>query len=461
MAQSGLTISKSARFDDKFAGERFARPDIVVGGRISALLDQFVVAGLIGTMILTALAHGAVEPWSVALFEFLAALLLLAWAMKAVSGGHLEIEIPAAALPIFALLLLAVVQSIAYTNGAGQRVSLSFDVEATRHSVLILVLLAMLFVIAANVFRTRSRLILLANVLTVFGPLVAGFALIQNFTWNGRIYWFRSTPYSVFGPFVNHNHFAGYMDMLAPIPVGLMLTVVRGQARLVYGFAAALMGIASVFSGSRSGAISLAAALVFTALMSRRFRYHFEMPRWSRVAVVAVIALAISVGVVWIGATQVVEHFGQAADAVLHSGAADVGRAQIWRETMKMIADRPVLGAGLGSYGAIYPAYAENETLFGLEYSHNDYLQILADAGIIGGVLALWFIGAIFSAIYRAVRSRDPLSAGVALGAGAGIVAVLVQSLSDTDLQIPSNALLFLILAAVVSRIEKPEVVLV
>jgi len=194
--------------------------------------------------------------------------------------------------------------------------------------------------------------------------------------------------------------------------------------------------------------------------MSRRDRQHFEISRWSRVALVALIGLAITAGVIWIGATQIVEHFGQVVDAMLHSEAPDVGRAQIWRETMKMIADRPALGAGLGSYPTIYPGYAENETLSGLRYSHNDYLQILADAGIIGGILALWFIGAIASAIYRAVRSRDPLYAGVSLGAGAGIVAVLVQSLSDTDLQIPSNALLFLILAAVVSRINEPEVVL-
>src|SRR5205823_13762285 len=93
-------------------------------------------------------------------------------------------------------------------------------------------------------------------------------------------------------------------------------------------------------------------------------------------------------------------------------------------------------------------------SLFGLDYSHNDYLQILADGGVVGGVIAVWFIVVILFAIYRGIRSRDPLRSGLSLAAGAGIVAVLVQSLSDTDLQIPSNALLFLVLAAVVSRTE-------
>src|SRR2546430_13060944 len=82
----------------------------------------------------------------------------------------------------------------------------------------------------------------------------------QHFAWNGRLYWLRSTNYSVFGPFVNHNHFAGYMAMVMPVPLGLILTVVRGPARLLYGFAAALMGTAGVVSGPRCGVVTLRAA---------------------------------------------------------------------------------------------------------------------------------------------------------------------------------------------------------
>ena len=67
--------------------------------------------------------------------------------------------------------------------------------------------------------------------------------------------------------------------------------------------------------------------------------------------------------------------------------------------------------------------------------------------------LMLWFIVAIFRAASRGIRSRDPLSASLALAGAAGIFAVMIQSLADTDLQIPSNALLFLVLSAVVSHI--------
>src|SRR5439155_14964927 len=159
---------------------------------------------------------------------------------------------------------------VAFSNGIGQRVSLSRDVEATRHAVAILAAVTISFILAVNFFASRQRLFLLANFLTVFGTVVAAFALIQYFTWNGRFYWLRPTGFSVFGPFVNHNHFAGYMAMLMPVPLGLILRAVRGQARLVYGFAAALMGTATLVSNSRSGVISLTAAIVLMAILNRR-----------------------------------------------------------------------------------------------------------------------------------------------------------------------------------------------
>jgi O-antigen ligase len=87
-----------------------------------------------------------------------------------------------------------------------------------------------------------------------------------------------------------------------------------------------------------------------------------------------------------------------------------------------------------------------------VEYSHNDYLQILTDSGIVGGVIALWFIVLLFRAVGRAMKSTDPVLRSFALAGGAAIVSVLIHSLFDFNLQIPSNVLLFLVLTAVISR---------
>ena len=223
---------------------------------------------------------------------------------------------------------------------------------------------------------------------------------------------------------------------------------------------AALMGTAAIISGSRSGVISLVAAVAWMAFLRKRSRRPVSMDdesaskrfRLLRIGPIALVTLSIIAGVVWIGATPILEHFGEAVDQLLRSGSPDVSRATIWQETVGMIRDYPILGAGLGTYHTIYPTYAHTENLLGLDYAHNDYLQVVAEAGAVGGLIAAWFIVAIFTAASRGIQSRDPLFASLALAGGAGIFAVLVQSLSDTDLQIPSNALLFLVLSAVVSR---------
>jgi len=415
------------------------------------------MAGLVLAIVFTTLAHGAVEPWSVALFELIVIVVLLLWSAKAVVDRCLEMTIPTVALPLATFLLLGLAQSVAFTNQMGQRTSLSMDVEATRHAVIILFFLVISSIVAANFFRTPERLLLLANVLTLFGALLAAFALIQNFTWDGRFYWLRATQYTGFGPFVNRHHFAGYMAMLVPLPLGLILRVVRSQAQLLYGFAAALMGTAAIISGSRSGAISLAAALAFMAVLNRRSHRHYdsldpEHLSLAKLGPLAVVVMTMIAGVHWIGAAPIVERFGGSVDQLVRSGTPDPSRAIIWRATARIIRDYPLSGTGLGTYRTIYPTYADSDKLFGLDYAHNDYLQAIADGGAAGGIVAVWFIVATFSAIRRGLHARDPLLAGLTLAAGAGIFAVLIQSISDTDVQIPSNALLFLVLSAVVSQ---------
>src|SRR6058998_311168 len=102
---------------------------------VSRFLERSIMAGLVLAIVFTTLAHGAVEPWSVALFELIVIVVLLLWSAKAVVDRCLEMTIPTVALPLATFLLLGLAQSVAFTNQMGQRTSLSMDVEATRHAV--------------------------------------------------------------------------------------------------------------------------------------------------------------------------------------------------------------------------------------------------------------------------------------------------------------------------------------
>jgi len=430
-------------------------------------LDKAIAAGLLVAVVFTTLAHGAVESWSLALYELIITLLLLMWAIKAILDRRLKVKIPSLAWPIAALLAIGAAQSISIGGPDTEVRSLSMDVEATRATVTVLFFLLVSFLIAANFFDDRERFQTLVRFVVVYGLVLAVFALIQHLTWDGRFYWFRPTRvYAVFGPFANRNHYAGYMAMLIPVPVGLILSrAVPKEAWVVFGFAAAVMGLTVAVSLSRGGMVSVFSGLMFVAVMSgrqtltrsarsRRSAVRSRSRVSVQVGAVAAITLAIAIGVVWIGAEGVINRAAQSVeDQPVASQWKFFGRAAIWNDTLKMFSSSPMLGAGLGAYETVYPIYSRGNGYMVVQYAHNDYLQLLSDAGIVGGIAGVWFLVLLFRAIAQGARSTDPLLAGLAVGCGGGIFAILVHSLFDFNLQIPSNCLLFLLLSAVVACI--------
>jgi O-antigen ligase len=437
----------------------------MLGFEMSDLLDNAIAASLILVVIFAALAHGVVEPWSIFVFELASAVLALLWAIKAVADRKLRLVIPQTIWPLGALVLLGLAQSVSWNDGAGFRQSLSLDVESTRGTVLVLCSLLTLSILAANFLNSEVRLLALTQFLIFFGAVMGVFGLVQYFSGSADVYWTRHAEASPFGPFFNRDHFAGYMELLIALPVALIATgYIRGEKRMVYGIAAMFMGVAVIFTLSRGGIISIFAEMIFIAAMS--FRRHRAMtapngPGKARiatgVAAVAAILAAIVTGVIWIGAEPVINRI-----ATGDPNSSDLSRTQtfysvrgeIWENTWTMIRHNPLMGVGLGAYETAYPIYArENGTQGVTAEAHNDYLEILAVGGVIGAMSALWFIWALFRAIGRGVRSSDTLTAAIALGGGAGLFGLLVHSLFDFNLHLPSHATVFLLLSVVISNI--------
>jgi O-antigen ligase len=161
---------------------------------------------------------------------------------------------------------------------------------------------------------------------------------------------------------------------------------------------------------------------------------------------VAGIIGAIATSLFWIGADPVVNRIVDNRETLASS------RTWIWGGAWNVFMAHPVTGAGLGSFQTVFPQRTQYDGSWGyVAQAHNDYLQVLADGGIIGGVLMIWFMVLVLRDIFRGVRSSDPLLAGIALGCGGGIVALLVHSLIDFNLQLPSNSMLFLLLCSMVA----------
>lgn len=434
---------------------------------ISAIIDKIILVVLIMTLVLTALAHGTVEPWSIAIFQLFGILLILLAGVKFFFDKKIELSVPMTALPLFALLALGIVQSIAWTTNDGRVNSLSTDVEATRQTVAVIFFVTIVFLLAANSFSSRERLHGLANFLVVYGLVMAVFALIQHFAWNGRFYWIRPNTQSTspFGPFVNHNHFAGYIEMLIPLPLALaIIKSARAEARMFYLFAAAVMCIAVLTSLSRGGMISVAvsASVVIVWALNNQSSGKSQAKRSSsklvglvrNAVLVAVIIVGAGLGLLWVGPDRIAERINQSgiSNNDQRSETFYESRGWILEDTLQMVRANPLLGIGLGAYETAYPIYRKEDRALRVRQAHNDYLQIIADCGIVGGLIAAWFIFTVFRTIRLGARSRDPFIAALALGSAGGIFAMMIHSLVDFNLQLPSNALMFLLLVAVVSN---------
>ena len=431
---------------------------------MSRFLDKTILVGFLSLLVFTALAHGAVEFWSVALCSTWVVVLLLLWVLKGVSEKAWTIHVPTPAWPLAAVIVWGLMQNVA---------NLSLDSEATRRAVLWLALLWIAFVVAANVFTGRERWQTLCTFFSFFGLALAFFALIQQATWNGRFYWLRAPSGAEvsmpFGPFVHHGHYAGYVDLLLPLPIALLiLRSQRLDKKLLYGFAAALMGLSVIVSLARGGMLGLGAQLLFLAIMSgwmarrRREDWVESTPRSMRKRVGAVVAIGavILLGVFWIGIEPVLDRIAQGPlNGAAQSELFFNNRGWIWRDTWVMFRAHPLTGVGLGAFATAFPIYSQSDGSVTVSAAHNDYLQILAESGLIGGALAIWFIVAVFQALSRSLRSHDPDAQALALGTGAGIVGMLVHSFFDFNLQLPSHALLFLTMVAVITRLGAKAVV--
>ena len=411
---------------------------------MSLRLDNCIAIGILVVLCFAALAHGAVESWSIAIVKLLTAVLVLLWGLKIILEKRLVLTIPATTWPLVSFLLLGLAQSISFRSA-----SLSHDVEATRGTVAIYITVLVMFLLSTNFFANRERLRVLVSFLTFFGFALSVFALLQYFTWNGKFYWIRPTLSglgSPFGPFANHNHFAGYIELLIGLPISLIVAnAIRREERIFYGFLAAVIGVTILFSLSRGGMVSLFIELMFIGLLSSRTQAKTSI-FWRGTVIIVLVAM-IFIGAVWIGADPVVERVtGNNQDSFSTS------RTWVWKDALKVFQAYPISGAGVGAFQTVYPRRSDYDGVYGfVAQAHNDYLQVLADGGIIGGVLALWFIGVVLRDVMRGMRSCDPLIAALALGSGAGIVGLLTHSLFDFNLQLPSNAMLFLLLCSIAS----------
>ena len=391
-------------------------------------------AGLYVLIAFSVLAFGTVEVWSQSLLEMGAGILFLLWAIVLFKDPKAKVYWSSLNWPILGVIAIGLLQ---LCFGATPYPFLT-RLELLRFGTYLL-----LFFLLAQSFRVRADLYRLVwfLILMCFGVSLLG--IIQHFTSEGTIYWLRAlrSGGDPFGPYVNRNHFAGFVELT--LPVGLAMLIFRGLRRDLYPLASVLTIIpigALILSGSRGGIVSFGFEVAVLWLLAKTRRGP-EGPRLTPLAIVALAAVAL---IAWLGAGKAIERF-----SMVRSGEVTIDR----RFTMSQGAahifkDHPIKGAGLGALVAVYPRY---EILYDgrlVDHVHNDYIEMLAETGVLGGLCGLAFLWILFrqaKTCYGAEQGH--FSRALHAGAIAGLCGMLLHSFVDFNLHIPANALLFLLLA--------------
>ncbi|GEM_PF-536638 len=440
------------------------------------LASQFIVFWICATIIVSTVAFGTVHNWSLALFYCGAMFVGLLWVADAWRTGVIRYNSSLLQLPLIGVILLGLFQllPLPFTgaeiiDGAisiSTKRSISLDPFATRMAIVQITAITIFFAAALAFFDTHSRLNILCKTIIVFGFLLALFGLIQKFTSPTKIFWIRE-PFQAypFGPFVNSGHFAACMEMILSLTLGVLFSGgIEKDQRIIFAFMALMMFLAMMMTGSRGAfllSILIVGAILVTREMLRKPKhgeedFEHEGKRDYRPLLMKFL-LSVGVGasviILMFGVTIFLGGIGSVSRIFNYTDAnhpAGGGRLHYWSTAFYVIKDHPVFGEGLEGFGVAFTKYDTLDGTFRVERAHNDYIQVMADTGLVGCLLALSFILLLFRtsiACYK--NSKDRFRRGACMGALIGCGAVLIHSFFEFPLRTTSNALLFLIFAVI------------
>lgn len=426
-------------------------------------LERALVLGISIFLLWLPLPEASVPTWAASITLFFVAILTLLWAVWVLGReAYFPKGLLRTALLMFCLLLLVqlwlCVQYFLYTN----------DGSRTFFYALLGVGYSSVFLQVVTLFTTRKRLSFLVGVLVVSGTFQAFWGAAMTLS---GVNWLFFEP-KVFGlsdatgTFVNRNHLAGYLEMTLACGVGLLLALRDGRSfhwrniiELVLGpkaklrLALVIMVIALVMTHSRMGNTAFFAALM---LIGGIFVLRDKDNRLRNGLILA--------SVVLLDVLIVSQYFGleRLKDRVLDTQLHDVVvagevvqqaneiRPEVFSAAIPLAQERLLVGQGAGSFEVVFPQYVTEKIKLHFDHAHNDYLQFIIEFGLIGFLpLVAFVLVALYCALSALWDQRSLYRSGLGVGVSIGIVSILIHSTTDFNLQIPANALTFVVLCAI------------
>ncbi len=409
------------------------------------------------------LALGVVQAWSEGIAFGLGAVLAVLVALRAVATRHRETRWWVY-LPVGAYLLIAAMQLLPLPEGVVQGISpatvqvrkqflsdlpnsaavlsrstLSLYPWATRHDLRLVLLATIVLAAVMSAFREPKRIKRLMTWMALIGAAIATVALAQDLTRTTAIYWWIELGRRAdSGPFVNHSHFAQFLNLCLGATLGLLLASFQkdghGRRRIAWWTIPILIvgGMTVPLSLSRGGIVAMiVAGLALLIVLTRQAGF-----RRMTGIVLMVVVLAFA-GLLLAG-------FERIYDRVRTSAALSGvdGRIQMDRDALRAWREFPLLGVGLGAHQWVFPRYDRQMSDNVATHVENEYVQTLEEMGFAGFACLLAFMVTVLAAWVRASSSHHQPAPAAAIGLGYGLIAVMVHSLSDYGQHLPAIACL-------------------
>jgi O-antigen ligase len=434
--------------------------------------DTLAFSTLCFVPVFTTLLFGGVDntTW---IFLFLFSVVLFGlWLFRPVKELDQDRRLNSLFYPILGLLLLGVLQlfplgGVPTSSLQLHAVSaLSMDPYSTRLFVGRFAVLTVFLLACITYIDSEKRVRYLIWGITVFGALLAFFGILQRLANPDGIYGMRETPQAIpFGPFVNQHHFAGFMQMTGGAALALLLT--GGHARdkkilLALGFIT--MAAAAIFTSSRGGLLGFLAMSASATVLSyfankKRSTRKTDPEQQVSAGGLAMVTGSIGFVIVIVGLVLFLGGNDALVRGMGATGQADIssGRLHFWPVALQIFQDHPIIGAGFDAFGVAYTRYDTWSGSLRVEQAHNEYLQMLAEGGVIAIVCTATFIFLLFRKGFQNVTRASGLLQTASIGALAGCLGILVHSFFDFPLRTPSNAFFFLLLSAIAVSNIKPD----
>lgn len=403
----------------------------------------YIICALI---VFTPLARGSVHPWATTIIQILIILATILLIIEKLSVKKITLPKTQHPMikPLSALIILAGISALLSDH----------KFLALEGFILLLTYIAAYFITYAAA-RTRKQQRILVYVIISTALFLSIFGLLKRFGVNPFPFWeYANLNYPIemlASTYGNHNHMAGFIEMAIPFLLVLFMTRTRSHSTIfIMIYLVLILLTVQALTLSRGGWISTICAMVFMMVVLL-FQERFKSKKL--ILILAGTFLIISAFI--LVSTPVVERLITLAE--MDEMANIESREKAWTGTVNLIKDHPYTGTGPGTYAVVFPKYQPPGFTVMFRTAHNDYLQFTADMGMIIIPVILWILFVFFRTGFKNIFLQSRQTWGLNLAAMASVVAILIHSISDFNLHIPANAMLFSVIAGIVTQKNRSQ----